>query len=373
VKQVDQASLVDAVAASAPSDRRNRDGFYFGTTSPYWHGTLRRIFASIEAAGVEYCILHGYSGYDGVESGDIDCIVDPKDLPHRFGAALSDAAAGEGCRLINWYPRAQQAHVFVLGRQCDAGLDVFWLDVAYADYEGNWVYYEASELLSRRQQVNGFRATAPAIEFAAYLAIKVTKHMLTPAHGDRLSALYRQDPAGARKELLRFFSAGPAALIAAAAEHHDWRYVRENFDALHAEVLRAGRRRALRIPLRTMSYFASEAVRRPLRLLRRTGFHLRLDGELAALDVDAARLLAPAFRRVELVGPATHSPLARLRARIARHLGLARTTLIVSTSGLPGAGRPDLACSGETGAGLAVVCAAVLEKMEVRTRRALRL
>ncbi len=284
-------------------DRRDRSDYFFGTTNRYWHDALRKIFSRIDEAGISYCLLHGYAGYDGVESGDIDCIVGVGDLPVRFGQALSQAAATENYHLINSYYRSQQAHLFVLAKETEAGFDFVWLDVAFANFEGHWKYIDGPEMLAARRQVNGFWATSPAIEFAAYISTKITKQKLDPAHASRLTSLYNLAPADCERELKRFFTQDSVRLIAAAAQQDDWAAISENIAALKREVLSIGRKRALRRPSSALAYLFGEMVRLPMRLTRQTGLHLLIRGPedtASTVASEAARSLAPAFRRVEL-------------------------------------------------------------------------
>ena len=316
-------------------DRRDQSEYFFGTTNPYWHESIRKIFERIDESGISYCLLHGYAGYDGVESGDIDCIVEAENLPLRFGQTLAQAAAVESYHLINSYHRSQQAYLFVLAKETDSGFDFIWLDVAFANFEGHWKYIDGPEMLAAKRPVNGFWATSPAIEFAAYVSTKITKQKLDSAHGTRLAGLYKLAPRDCERELRRFFTEKSVELIASAAKRDEWGPVRDTIISLKREVLSHGRKRALRDPSSALGYFLGESLRGAQRMTRQTGLHLLIRGPAGiapAIAAESARLLAPAFRRVEVreENGRPASLLQQARSSLRTRWLLSKTNLLVS-------------------------------------------
>jgi hypothetical protein len=205
--------------------------------------TLSGVFETLEHAGVAYCVTHGYERYPRWTGSDVDCIVSADVRPRRLAALLHDSRARIGADLV-----CTRSGYFVLAiRNADRPWSFLELDFS-ADYQlGDLVFVAGDLVLDSRRRHQQFWIPAPSVEFGCYLTRRVVKSSLNDKQGRRLSALYRDDPAGCQRQVSCLWSVESAALILAAAKTGDWEPVRRLLTPLRAEVRR---RAVLRYPWR---------------------------------------------------------------------------------------------------------------------------
>ncbi len=201
-------------------------------------GILSRIFETLDRAGIPYCVLHGYETYPQQVTSDVDCVISAGVPPHQLAVLFHENRARIGAELV-----CCKGSSFVFaGRNADRSPCFLTLDLS-ADYELNGLkFYSGREVVESRRRRDQFWIPAPHIEFGGYLVRRIGKAQLNDGQAERLSALYRQDPAGCQQQIGRFWNAGSGALIAHAAHSGEWGEVRRRLPALGDEIrLRAMR------------------------------------------------------------------------------------------------------------------------------------
>jgi thymidylate kinase len=247
--------------------------------------------AALDRAGVAFCVLHDTEELTESVRSDVDMITPD---PWAVARAL---AATPGLRVVQALQHESTA-VYTVAARFEAGRPVFVKLDASSDYrrEGR-VFYTGAQLLAGQRRVGALNAPAPAMEFGCYLVKKVAKGEIEERQAARLTALYRSDPAGARREIGRFWAGAAAEGLARAAEGGQWEDVRGNLPALKATMMaRAGRG-----PLAAARYWLADARRRMARALCPTGLVVAClgpdgAGKSAVLARVEAELL-DAFRR----------------------------------------------------------------------------
>ena len=222
---------------------------------------LAEAFTAFERAGVPHCVLHGYDEYPQRADGDVDCIVAAAVGPHGVATVLRHNSVGEVIRCLS-------GHVVIAGRD-DADEPCF-LDL---DVSGDYVvagrhFYSGKEILAGRRRHGSFWLPAVSIEFGCLLVRRIGKADLSDHHARRLGELYRQDPAGCREQIARFWGNEAVSVLAAAAESGDWQPVRRDLQRLRGELLR---RATVRHPLRFTAHKLSRLIRPVYRYLRPAG------------------------------------------------------------------------------------------------------
>lgn len=261
---------------------------------------LRRLFHTLDHAGIRYCALHGYESYPDRVSSDVDCMVEADVLPSRLAAVLEADRERLGARVVQWFEDA--AHFIVLAGRGRGGSLYFLQFHAHARYDvSRRTIYQGKEVLGGRKRYGPFWIPAPDVEFGCYLSRRIHKGKLDEQDARRLAALYRQDPGGCRRQTSRFWAAEHADLIAAAADSGDWEQVRLQLGQLSREQRRRARRA---FPVRTARNWLSAAVGRVRRWWRADrGLNIVFlgpDGSGKSSVIEALRRdLAPAFTASE--------------------------------------------------------------------------
>lgn len=224
-----------------------REAMPLDTARPCGAGALLAdIFDAIEAAGVPYCVLHGYGKYFDAVPSDVDLLVPAKAMG-KLAAALKNvrsAAPNAPARIVQWV--ADRAQFIVLVRQDGGGEapgspSVVQLHVS-PDYEmSGRVFFSADEILSTRRPRKNFWIPAAEMEFGCILANRIAKGLLRDDHAEQLSALLAESPEKCTAMAKRFFAGPDAELIIAAAKTGNWTPVREAMPRLKETLLRQGR------------------------------------------------------------------------------------------------------------------------------------
>ncbi|MER3425189.1 MAG: thymidylate kinase-like protein, partial [Nitrospiraceae bacterium] len=262
---------------------------------------LERLFITLDRAEIPWCVLHGYESLPREIRSDVDCLVAAEAMPPASGllTAVRRGCQDSNAQVVQWLQHEATAHYLVIATKTEAGaLDYLRFDVS-SDYRRNGrVFYDGQEILEHRRHDNGFWVPAPRHEFGYYLVKKIAKGDLTAAHGERLSQVYRQDPAGCAAEIRRFWGEPSARLLERAASSGDWAEVQTKIVSLRRELLR---RAGFRNPVSTVRYAVGESRRTVRRWLRPTGVWVVLlgpDGSGKSTVATASiERLRPAFRR----------------------------------------------------------------------------
>jgi len=208
---------------------------------------FRDVVTSLEQAGHNLCILHGYEGYPEDIGADVDAISeDPAQVPRilhkRRVASIVQA----------WHPETGGTYrLYRLHRQCN-GRPVFLVLDLLTDYgrEGH-IFLKGKELLNTCKRFRFFNILAPELEFICYLVRRLMKGSLDEAQARSLSRLYSEEPAGCNAQLARFFPALEANLIADTAQNGEWEPIRYRIAHLRQAVLDKVRREQ---PLGALQY-----------------------------------------------------------------------------------------------------------------------
>jgi thymidylate kinase len=250
---------------------------------------LTAVFEVLDAAGVPYCLPHGYDQHR--LSGDVDLVTSTP--PRTVAAVLEDHEFITGARVV----RCLSGHVILAAREGDGTPCFLDLDLS-ADYGvAGRRFYTGAEVLAGRRQWGAAWAPAVPVEFGCRLVRRIAKGELGEQHTRLLEELYRQDPPGCDRQVARFWRADRRKTISAAAGSGDWSAVRANLARLRAELLR---RAALRRPLGFVTARLSAVARRLRRAARPDGgldvILLGTDGAgKSTVIAEVRRALAGAF------------------------------------------------------------------------------
>jgi thymidylate kinase len=228
------------------------------------------VFALLERAAIPYCVLHGYEGYPATLGSDVDCVMPAEVLSERLGVLLQENRKNLGADLIRYDTLVTLAGEGSEGRP-------YFLDLhATATYDiGRRTFYTCREILESRRRQGQFWVPAARIEFGCSLVRRVAKEYLGEEHARKLSALYREDPAGCREQIARFWGGESAARLVAAAGSGNWELIRGDLSRLREQLFR---RFTLRHPFRSAWNCLAAIGRRARRLLRPGGLSMIMLG-----------------------------------------------------------------------------------------------
>ena len=261
---------------------------------------LQSVVELLNANGLPYCILHGYTEYPARVASDVDCIMPAAFLPRQLATLLRAHQDRLEAAVIQSIQHESTAHYFILATDgAGARCEFLSLDVS-SDYRRNGrVFYSGEEMLASRRLDRGFWVPAPAFEFGCYLVKKVAKGSLSDDHGRRLTHLYHQDPPHCDREIARFWRGARVRVLGNAAASGEWGAVQELLPSLQRELLWP---RTARACWSSGRYWVADATRRFLRWRAPTGAHVVLlgpDGSGKTTIITAlGTALAPAFRLV---------------------------------------------------------------------------
>lgn len=196
---------------------------------------LLGVFQVFDSAQVPYCVLHGYDNFPDRITSDVDLIVSREVRLRRLTDLLHENS--ETCinaRLVC----ARGGYLVLARRNADRSTCFLELDLSHDCGLGNLQFYSEREVIRGRRRYHTFWVPPPNIEFGSYLARKIAKGSLNDEQGQRLSALYQQDPAGCRQRIAQFWGAEETMLIASAADAGEWEGVRRRLRGLHAKLHR---------------------------------------------------------------------------------------------------------------------------------------
>jgi thymidylate kinase len=270
---------------------------------------LLGVFEMLDRAGIPYCVLHGYESYPQLIKSDVDCIISAEFGPDQLLALLHKNSARVGAHVV----RRWDHHLTLAGKNSDGSPCFLVLDLSELN---DRLFYAVSDVLESRRRHHQFWIPAANLEFGNYLVKRITEGRLDDERARRLSGLYRQDVAGCKQQVARFWGARSTALILLAAGSGDWEPVRRRLPELRAELRR---RATVRNPGRVVGKRLRGYMSRIRRCWRLDGLNvvfLGPDGAGKSSVIQAAGpMLAGAFRRTTcysfppaLLGRLLHRP-----------------------------------------------------------------
>jgi thymidylate kinase len=290
---------------------------------------FRDVVTGLDEAGHRLCVLHGDK--DHSERYDVNKDVDLiSEDPAQVPRILSD---GNIASIVRAFKGAQNPlYTLYLYRQCN-GKPVFleldlWTDCRRKGY----IFFDSEELLKTRRTFEYFKVLSPEFEFACYLIRRLIKG-LDKDRAQRLSELYREDPAGCNVQLARLFPRSEASLIAEAAQSGNWEPVFYQLEHLRRVALE---RVSHEQPLGKLKFWLSEITTRVRACVQPEGVmvvFLGTDGAgKSTVTARIAQDLAPAFSSTRRYHRPVASPLRWMkRYRAQSHSG-GRTSASVSVA-----------------------------------------
>jgi thymidylate kinase len=241
---------------------------------------LLAVCAALDNAGIQWCLLCGYGTYpEDVDPDDVDLVVPPS----QFQAVPRVLASIPEVRLVQARQHEATSVRYELFTYTPEGnFALLGIDVSSEIRDVGAVLMSAGEFLrGKRRFRDVFWVPEPALEFVFYLIKKLGKgrvygrDALGPDHETVLNRLYREDPAGAARQLARFFPPGDARALLAAANSEDWTHVRQDIERLRRVPARYLSRRS---PAAVLRYWIGDFHRRVRRVFAPAGLMVAFFG-----------------------------------------------------------------------------------------------
>ena len=257
---------------------------------------MQDIVRALENEASDFCILNGYQNYPDTIDSDIDAISEnPRRIPH----ILSQHKVAKVVQLLQ---HETTAFYYVVYRASQEKPVFIALDVS-ADYRRNGrVFFSGKEFLQNCQSFKFFKVPHANLEFGYYLVKKLAKRDLNREQAQRLSDLYHLQPHDCQKQLQRLLPEVEVNLIMKAAQNRDWQNVGGQINRLRQIMLnKVGKKQ----PLKVLSYWFGDFIRRWQRLLQPTGLmvvFLGADGSGKSTVIDRVKQdLSPMFRQTQYI------------------------------------------------------------------------
>lgn len=262
---------------------------------------LLRVFESLDHASIPYRVIGG-SGGTAFDPYEVDCVMPADVLPRPLAALLRAERDHIGADVVAW---TREGHVLLASDGPGGATHIVDLHIRTDYSRVGRFFYAAAEILESRgwSRPDSEMACVPstAIEFGCYLVEKVAKRCLGEPEGQRLSDVYRRDPAGCDRQVARFWGARSTSRIVAVAASGRWDDIQGDIPRLRAELRR---RSALRYPAWTARYFLTKVRRKVWRSWTpRSGLHVVLLGPdgvgKTTMQEAVVRDLGPLFSEVQ--------------------------------------------------------------------------
>ncbi|MGB5636734.1 MAG: hypothetical protein WBM86_28685 [Waterburya sp.] len=259
---------------------------------------FRRVIKALKQANHSLCVLHGYQNYpEAITSdSDIDAI---SQNPEQIPQLLTEHGVAEVVQVLQ---HEATAFSYVLCREYEGKPALILLDVSQ-DYRRNGrVFFRGSEFLQQQQSYKFFNVPPAELEFAYYLAKKLAKGAMDETQAQRLSELYREQPAKCDRQLQRLLPTAAAETIAIAASGGNWQPVYDHLPNLRSALLsKVGREN----PVKVLRFWWGELARIFKRIRQPTGLmivFLGADGSGKSTAIaEVQQKLSPAFRQTQYI------------------------------------------------------------------------
>ena len=232
-------------------------------------------------------------------TGDIDIVIGQTDVTNVANRMLEFSRISD-MLLVQVLQYSRTGRLCVFADIEESSIEFLHIDFSSDFSRGIRHVMSATEILESRApardssgKLRGFEVASSAVEFAYYLLKKVDKLRLSNAHGNHLSAAWKNEPEEAQIQLERFWSGQELTVLSDAALTNDWRAVRDCLPGL---------RRALysRLSFLNTREITDEMVVKLSRLLVPTGIHVVFLGTDGSGKSTVSKLvestLSPAFR-----------------------------------------------------------------------------
>lgn len=257
---------------------------------------MQDIVLALEKESSDLCILNGYQDYPDSIDSDIDAISDnPRRIPHILSQQKE-------ITLVQVLQHETKAFYYIVYRASEKRPAFIALDVS-GDYRRDGrIFFSGAEFLESCQSFKFFKVPSANLEFAYYLVKKLAKEDLNQEQAQRLSDLYQLQPQECQKQLQRLFPETEVKAIAQAAQNRNWQEIYSQIGRLRQVMLnKAGKRQ----PLKVLSYWFGDVVRRCQRFLQPTGLmvvFLGADGSGKSTVIDRVEQdLSPMFRQTQYI------------------------------------------------------------------------
>jgi thymidylate kinase len=177
------------------------------------------LFRFLKEERLDYCVLGGAAGADAY----IDLVV-ATSVMARMPVLLRSFSAANALELIDRREAPAGVHVYRLSCTSREERPQFLSIAVRADYiRCGHVIFTANDLLSDRVRATGFAAVAPAKEFVCHLLRCIDAGGISNSDGELLSAKWRLDTQGVKKQVERFWRPErEAGVILRAAASGNW-------------------------------------------------------------------------------------------------------------------------------------------------------
>ena len=255
-----------------------------------------RVIAALKQANHNLCVLHGYKNYpEGITSdSDIDAISEnPQEIPQIL-------VEQNVAQVVQVLQHEATAFSYVLHHQDEAKSALILLDVSQ-DYRRNGrVFFRGQEFLLNSKPFKFFQIPSSELEFAYYIVKKIAKGAMDNVQAQRLSELYREQPAKCDLQLQQFFAKAEAKLLSEAARSGNWQAAYDDLPNLRSSLLgKVGQEN----PLQVLRFWLGEVRRVVQRIQQPTGLmvvFLGADGSGKSTAItEIQQRLAPAFRQTQ--------------------------------------------------------------------------
>jgi thymidylate kinase len=170
-------------AMSYSGAARQNSGDDLETSGAPEDSVLQRLARNLAHAQIRYCVLHGWTRLPEWRDGDIDVAIAPEQL-ELLDSALEDAG---DCRIVQLLQHETTGFFFVAWSRTERR---FLLFDAATDYRRDGrIFFTADQMLDDAREWNGFKVSAPAVEFGYLLVKKISKLSLAVHQRARLLAL----------------------------------------------------------------------------------------------------------------------------------------------------------------------------------------
>ena len=260
---------------------------------------LKALLSFLEQENIEYCIVGNTMGFPDEIHGDVDIVVQPKQIA-QLNVFLCDFAKNRSIRIVQVFQHEQVAWYYVFSWFEDNLKPKFLRIDICGDYFWNGQFLiSANEILKDRIQKKSntskdtsFYTPNPEKAFIYYLIKKVLKQEVTLKQTQYLCSEWDKDSAGCKKQIKRFWTEKETIKIV-------WILETNNYNALNELIpcLKKSLRKNLNF---SIFHFYKEIKRIVQRVLKPTGLFTAFIGPdgsgKSSIIENILHDLMPAFR-----------------------------------------------------------------------------
>jgi thymidylate kinase len=262
---------------------------------------LKALLSFLEQENIEYCIVGNTMGFPDEIHGDVDIVVQPKQIA-QLNVFLFDFAKNRNIRIVQVFQHEQAAWDYVFfwfEDNCklkflsiDICGDYFWN--GYSLISANVILKDRILKKSNTSKKISFYTPTPEKAFIYYLVKKVLKQEFTYKQKKYLKAEWDRDSIGCKRQIKRFWTEKETNKIV-------WALETDNCSALNDLI--PGLNKSLRKNLNFSIFHFSEELKRLIqRILKPTGLFVAFIGPdgsgKSSIIENILNDLMPAFRNI---------------------------------------------------------------------------